>query len=258
MTTGPSDGRAIRLLDGVALGLFSAHAALRLSLRGGNGDWGSNLFAHLLIPLAAAVWLTARALERRFTWRLTGFEIPLAALLAVALITTLGASYRLAAMDGTAGLCAAVLAVPLAVHLFGPGGRTALLGLLVALVAVVALYGGVQYVQLGPLQSSRETAQKIETSEDPGELEGRLKGQEPWSTLHYPNTFAGFLVLALPFVLGAAFDSKTKAARVAGFVIVAAGAFGLGVSGAFGAQVAAVAAAGAFGILELLRRRPHW
>ncbi|HKS17437.1 MAG TPA: O-antigen ligase family protein, partial [Planctomycetota bacterium] len=253
-----SDGRAIRLLDGVALGLFAAHAALRLSLRGGDGAWGSNLFTHLLVPLAAAVWLTARALERRFSWRSTGFEIPLAALAAVTLITTLGASNRLAAMDGTAGLCAAVLSVPLAVHLFGSQGRTALLGLLVALVAVVALYGCVQYIQLGELQSERMTSQAIESAEDSGEFAGRVKAQEPWSTLHYPNTFAGFLILALPFVLGAALDSKSKIAGIAGFMIVAGGAFGLWSSGSSGAFVAAGAAAAAFGILELLRRHPEW
>ena len=122
MTTGRSDGGAARLLDGAALGLFAAHAALRLSLGGGDGSWGANLAAHLLVPLSAAVCLTARALERRLPWRLSGFEIPLAALAALSLITSFGAPYRLGALDGTAGWCAAALAVPLAIHLISIPG----------------------------------------------------------------------------------------------------------------------------------------
>ncbi len=258
MTTGRSDGGAARLLDGTALALFTAHAALRLSLRGGDGSWGANLSAHLLVPLAAAVWLTARALERKLPWRLTGLEIPLAALVAMALITTLGASFRLAAMDGAAGFATAILAVPLAVHLFGSQGRGALIGLLGALVTVVALYGCVQFVQLGELQTEKATSQAIEASEDPGELEGRVKAREPWSTLNYPNTFAGFLVLALPFILGRALDSKSKLVTGAGIVILAAGAFGLWASGSAGAWVAAAAAGIAFVVLEAMRRRPQW
>src|SRR5262245_42877003 len=110
MTTDRSDGGAARLLDGAAVALFAAHAALRVSLRGGDGSWGSNLTTHLLVPIAAAVWLVARALDRKFSWRLSGFEIPLAVLGALALVTTFGATFRLAAMDGAAGLLAALLA----------------------------------------------------------------------------------------------------------------------------------------------------
>src|SRR5688572_2625637 len=103
MTAERSDGGAARLLDAAAIGLFAAHVALRVSLRGGDGSWGSNLSTHLLVPLAAAVWLIARALERRLAWRLTGYEIPLAVLGIAALVSTFGAWFRLAAMDGAAG-----------------------------------------------------------------------------------------------------------------------------------------------------------
>lgn len=258
MTTGRSDGGAARLLDGAAIALLAAHAALRLSLRGGDGSWGSNLSTHLLVPVAGAVWLTARALERRLPWRWTGLEIPLAALAALALISTFGASYRLAAMDSAAGWCAAILAVPLAVHGFGPSGRPALIGLLIALAAVVALFGCVQFVQLGELQTSRETARAIEMSEDPGELAVRVAAREPWSTLNYPNTFAGLLILALPLVVGAALDARSRVVTAASVLIVAAGAFGLWASGSLGAWVAGAAAVFVFAVLETMRRRPQW
>jgi hypothetical protein len=259
MTPGPSDGRAARLLDALALGLFAAHAAFRLSLRGGDGSWGSNLYAHLLVPFAAVVWLTARALDRRLPWRLSGLEIPLAALAAIALISTFGASYRLAAMDGTAGWCAAILAVPLALHLFGPEGRASLVGLMTALTAVIALFGCIQYVDLGDLQNSPTLANALAAAEDAGELEGRVRAREPWSTFNgYPNTFAGFLVLALPLIIGAALDARSKATTVAAVVIAAAGGFGLSVSGATGAAVAAVAAAAAFALLAAARKWPAW
>ena len=259
MTTGRSEGGAARLLDGTALGLFAAHAALRLSLGGGDGSWGANLAAHLLVPLSAAVWLTARALERRLPWRLSGFEVPLAALAALSLITSFGAPYRLGALDGTAGWCAAALAVPLAIHLFGPPNRTALFSILLAVTTVIVLYGGIQFLQLGEARDSSEAQLARDAANDEGELATRIAAREPWSTFNkYPNTFGGFLVLALPFLIGTTLDSKSRGVRIAGLLIAGVGLFCLGVTGALGAGVASIAAALAFFVLLVVRGRPAW
>jgi len=258
VTTEPRDRGPARILDGLALGVFAGHAALRLALRGGEGAWGSNLSTHLLMPLAAGAWLAARALERRLPWRLSGLEIPLAALAIPALISMYWASFRLGALDGVAGLGAAALAVPLAIHLFGPGRRHQFLALLQALIFVVALYGVVQYVQLGDLPNKAEARMAVAAAPDAGEFEGRMKAREPWSTLHYPNTFAGFLVLSLPFVLGTLLDSRNKVLMVVSALTLGLGAFGLWVTGSIGSRVAAAAAVAAFGFLEVLRRKPEW
>ena len=47
MTPVPADRGPGRLLDATALVLFAAYAALRLSLRGGDGAWGANLTVNL-------------------------------------------------------------------------------------------------------------------------------------------------------------------------------------------------------------------
>jgi tetratricopeptide (TPR) repeat protein len=251
-----SDG-GVRILDAAAAGLFAAHASLRLSLKGGDEAWGANLFAHLLVPLAAAAWLAARALERRLEWRLTGFELPLAALAAVALITSFGASFRLAALDGAAGLCSAALAIPLAVHLFGPERRSTFFALLASIAVVAVLYGAVQYVQLGDLPSTPEAAEKVRQAHDGGEFAGRLYAREPWSTFGgISNTFGGFLVLALPFLAGIALDSKSMPLKIAALAVTGIGAFCLWATGSLGAWVASVGGAAAFGLLLVIRRWP--
>ncbi|HEU4338834.1 MAG TPA: O-antigen ligase family protein [Planctomycetota bacterium] len=254
MTPERADPGAARILDASALGLFAAHAALRLSLRGGDGSWGANLVAHLLVPLSAAVWLAARALERRLPWRLTGFEIPLVSLAALSLITSFGASFRLGALDGAAGLCAAALSIPLAVHLFGPSGRNGLYSVLISIVTVVVVYGAIQYVQLGELQDDP----RVRHAED-GEFAGRAGAREPWSTFNgYPNTFGGFLVLAIPFAIGVAVDSKSLAVRGILFFLAALGVFDLSRTGATGAWVAAWVGGMALALLVVMRRRPDW
>ena len=259
MTPERADPGAARILDASALGLFAAHAALRLSLRGGDDSWGANLVAHLLVPLSAAVWLAARALERRMPWRLTGFEIPLVALAALSLITSFGAAHRLGALDGAAGLCAAALSVPLVVHLFGPAGRNALLSVLLSVATVVVVYGAIQWVQLEELQGTVEARQAKAAASDEGELAGRIGAREPWSTFNgYPNTFGGFLVLALPFAIGVAFDSKSLAVRWILLLLAALGIFDLSRTGSAGAWVAAIASGMAFAILGVIRRRPDW
>ncbi|HTF57681.1 MAG TPA: O-antigen ligase family protein, partial [Planctomycetota bacterium] len=258
MTTNPGDRGPARILDGLALGVFAGHASLRLALRGGEGAWGSDLSAHLLVPLGAGAWLAARALERRLTWRLTGLEIPLAVLVIPALLSMYWASFRLGALDGAAGLASAALAVPLAVHLFGPGRRHLYLALLRALIFVVALYGVVQYVQLRHLPEKAEARMAVAEAPDAGEFEGRMKAGEPWSTLHYPNTFAGFLVLTLPFILGTVWESRNRFAAGVSALTLGLGLFGLGASGSLGSWVAASAAAAAFALLEVLRRKPGW
>ena len=65
MTPEPGNARVVRLVDAAAIGVFAMHAAFRLSLRGGDDSWGANLSAHLLVPMSAAFWLVARAMERR-------------------------------------------------------------------------------------------------------------------------------------------------------------------------------------------------
>ena len=259
MTPERGDPRVVRLLDAAAIGLFAMHAALRLSLRGGDDSWGANLTAHLLVPLAGAVWLSARALERRLPWRLTGFEIPLVALAALSLIVSFGASYRLGALDGAAGMCAAILSVPLVVHLFGPERRASLFSILIAITAVVVLYGALQYVQLKDASKSAEARQAIAEAGDESELAGRIGAREPWSTFNrISNTFGGFLVLALPFLIGVSIDSKSVVVRGAGLLIAAIGVFCLWATGSLGAWIASIGAVLAFAALLQIRRRPEW
>jgi len=250
---------AVRLLDGAAAAVFAIHVVLRLSLRSFEGAWGANLLVHLLVPLAAGTWFAARALERRLEWRLTRLEIPLGGLAIVGLLSVPGASHPLAAVDGAAGLCAMALLVPLAVHLFGPSRRETLLALMKASVFAVALYALLQYVELGEHASSEQVRRAIGTSGDLAEeLGGRLGAREPWSTLFYPNTFAGFLVLTLPFIVGSLLDSRNRASTVLAILTIGLGAFGMWASGSLGAWVAAAGAAAAFGFLALLHRRPDW
>ena len=259
MTPEPGNARVVRLVDAAAIGVFAMHAAFRLSLRGGDDSWGANLSAHLLVPMSAAFWLVARAMERRLPWRLSGFEIPLVALAAISLIASFGASYRLGALDGAASLCAAILAVPLAVHLFGPERRSSLFSILIAVTAVVVLYGAIQYVQLGDVQESAGARQAIADAGNESELAGRIGAREPWSTFNkISNTFGGFLVLALPFLIGASLDSKSGAVRGAGLLIAAIGAFCLWATGSLGAWIASIGAAIAFAALLAMRRRPEW
>lgn len=259
MSPDPGNRGPVRLLDGAAAALFSIHVVLRLTIRSGEGAWGVNLLVHILVPLTAGAWFAARALERRLDWRLTRLEIPLAGLAILSLLSVLSASFPLAAIDGAAGLCAMALLVPLAVHLFGAARRETLLALMQASIFAVALFAFLQFFQLGELPSSDQARHTVAASGDLAEeLSGRIGAREPWSTLHYPNTFAGFLVLTLPFVFGSLLDVGDRSAIVLRVLTLALGAFGMWASGSLGAWVAAAGAAAAFGFLAILHHRPNW
>ncbi|MBI4563631.1 MAG: O-antigen ligase family protein [Planctomycetes bacterium] len=250
--TGP-----VRLLDAVAVAVLAFQIVFRLTVRTESDGWGTGLLAHLLVFLAAGSWFAARALERRMTWHLTGFEIPLAGLWILSLLSVPRAAFPLAALDGAVEIGALALLLPLAVHVFGSERRGTLPALMHSAALTLAVYGVLQYFWLIPAaRESEEARRHLAAAGDlAAELAGRFRANEPSGTLFYPNTFAGFLVLTLPFALGAALDGGRR--RWLQVLTVGMGGFCLWATGSKGGWIAAAVAAGAFLILAGARRFPR-
>jgi len=234
-----------RLLERAALFLAAFQIVLRFCINAGSG-WGANLFVHATLWAAAALWLASRALEGRWTMRLSGVEIPLTALLALSCASIPRASYTRSAIEGAGAFATYALLVPLCASLFA-GRRALLLRLLLASLAALSLYAVLQRFWILP------EIDRMSGAQQPEEIRTRLRSGEIWATFFYPNSFAGFLVLLVPLAAGAAVDAK-GATRAACGAIAALGALCLAFTGSLGAWIAAAGGAVLFAAL-LSRRR---
>lgn len=251
-----------RLLERLALFLLLFFLAFRMTCWSYSA-FGTQAFVHLIVPLAMGTWFAARALQGTAAWRWTGLEAPLGLLAILALLSVARSPlYPMAALDGALTMVALAVLVPATANAFGPERRATLLTSLHAVTLVIAVWGALQHFWLLPkLAGSAEAAQLLRSAgELAPELGGRLGAGEPWGTFFYPNTFAGFLVLALPFTLGSLLDLPPTARAALGMRIVtlALGGFLLWATGSKGGLVSGAAAAAGFAFLAVVKRRPEW
>jgi O-antigen ligase len=234
------------ILDRVALGLVALQVVLRFCVSNGSGE-GVNFLIHALLWAAAAVWLAGRTIAGRWSFRLSGVEIPLAALVVLSVASIPRASYAFRAMDGAAAFATLALTVPLAASMFATR-RALLVSLLVSALGALSLYALLQRAFILPELDARYSA-----SFSP-EMLARIRSFEVWATFFYPNSFGTFVVLLAPAAIGASVD--TKEPRTRGLCLAAAvlGVAALSFTGARGAWIGGLVAAVAFGAL-LSRRR---
>ncbi len=242
----PANAVARRLLGRLAPLVAAAAIVLRWLAAGETGA-GANLVVDLLVWVALAAWFAARALEGGAAWRFTGVEFGLLAFVIAALVSVLRASCKLAAIDQAMGFLACALMFVLIVNSLGRATLLRLLSSTAFALGVCALF---QYLVIFPQTRAEYPGLQIDVSR-------RLEAREVMATFFYPNTFGGFLALALPFLAGSLLDARAAGARALWPLAAAAGiaAVAMVLTGSTGAWAALGIGAAAFAARWATRRR---
>ncbi len=248
-----------RLLERLAAFLVVLHLALRLSAWAYQAP-GVSALVHALPFLAAGTWFASRALAGGLEWRFTGAEWPLGLLVLLGLASAARPSvHPLASLEGALALGSVAVMIPLAANLLGPGRRGTWLAIFHAATFALAIAGLLQWIWILPAAAASPEARLFLASAGDleAELRGRLGAGEPWATFFYPNTYAGFLVLAIPAAIGSALDlariSRPMAAFRAATAALAASA--LLATGSKGGWLAALVSVAAFLLIARYRNR---
>ncbi|MHC4606386.1 MAG: O-antigen ligase family protein, partial [Planctomycetota bacterium] len=250
------DDRLPRLLEGFSFFLLLLHLVLRFSVSTDLDAAAMDLFIHGLVWIGACVWLLARLLRRSLTFRLSGLEIPLLLWAIVCVLSVQQASYKLPAIKHAFVFVSYGVLFLWIVSAWGPERRHLLAQFLSAAAFAIGVYAILQIVWVLP--HIRETYQP-----DPSlsfferhRLEIRLAGNEAFGTFFYPNTLAGFLILAIPFLFGSLLDALRVDRRLALFkgAALLVCLVALLLTGSTGGWMAFGAAAIAFAGLHLARR----
>lgn len=183
---------------------------LRVIVNGDVASFGVNIFIHTIILVVVAIWLLKSFLEGGFTFRLSGLEIPFLIFIVLCLITTVGAAHKMPAVAYTYSYISYILLFLFMVNFIGGRIRHIYLSLVLSLVFVLVIYAVLQYLFLFPIAREQFRFNRnvsglpIELLQ---EFEWRLAGDEVFATFVLSNSFAGFLVIFIPLILGTVIDS---------------------------------------------------
>lgn len=234
-------------LDRTALFLTASSITLRWLAIGSTAGPGLNLILNLFLWAALGLWFLSRALSGGAVYRFSGMEFALLAFVIACLVSTLRASFMLAALDQAFSMLSYALLFVLGVQILG---RRGILALLVPTALGLSIYALIQYwvyfkiLLDGPME------------EFPEELARRIQSREVFATFIGPNQFAAFLVLSLAVIAGRFLDSDRKGNRAVLEGVTALLALtALVMTGSMGGWVSLAAAAALFGGLALTRRR---
>lgn len=252
------------ILDGVGLALLAVQFMLRLFVSG-DGETGLQFFFSGLVWAGAACYFVGRALAGDRTLRLSGLEIPLLLFSILCILSVKTASYKLPAlMIAVSWVSNALLFVVLS-DWMGRRGVARAWTVLASTAFVVILYAVTQSAVFYPNLEARVDAGQGLEEIDPHmrlEVEARLRAREPNGTFSVSNTFAGFMAVMLPMMLGAMMDARRHGAAywmspdaVVRGMFLLAGATALAMTRSKGGWVAAGAGLAAFVALSLCRRR---
>lgn len=211
-----------------------------------------------LVLVAGALAAGVAALKGRLSWMRTGSGLALVLYAVVAVVAVVFAPARRDAV--VKGFDTWLSVVPMLVLLLmmpsEPVRRRRLAGLLLTavlvVVAVTLVYGVYQFWVLYPEleQTALNNPEVIRQSfglHDPrqwGLFMARVESRELYSTFFLSNTFAGFMVLTVPVLLGMLFDyRRTGSLRpaVAVTVLLALSVFNIAFTGSKGGWVAMMA-----------------
>ncbi|MFW6108522.1 MAG: O-antigen ligase family protein, partial [bacterium] len=263
----------VRLLDTLMVFFAALAVALRPLVPAQGTGTDPELWVPMCVVLAAMCWLVRMALEQRLRLARTGVGWPMAALLAVAAVSTLRSPHKAASVTVLLDwACYAVAFALLANLAAGRLERRFVLRLLWASAFAVCLYGLFQqFVNLPLLReqilSDPERVMRelpYLRPKDYDDLAARAGGRI-FATFLLPNSFAGFLVLVVPGFVGHVLDRLGAGERGRGFLAVA-GAWVVVACGCLlftyskGGWIA-FAAAGVFCVLlgrGVLRRHWRW
>ncbi|MEN6429044.1 MAG: O-antigen ligase family protein [Phycisphaerales bacterium] len=250
-----------------------APTAQTMTLTGSLVDTIYSLSLSGLLIFAFVGWFLCRFIAGRWTYRVTGMEIGLLLFIVAAVVSSLGASDKRAAINHVAILLAPAIAALLLVQILDSPDKVRLVLIVVVALGIVSAYQCAEQFFL----SNAITIEQYE--KDPNMLLGPL-GIEPGTFQHFlfehrlysrgirgffttSNSAASFAICAsfaaIALFAGKIQDLKTRkeAGRYAAFgllavVLVVAG---LGLTHSKGGIIAFVAGLGVFGLLMALDRR---
>ncbi|OHB70553.1 MAG: hypothetical protein A2W23_09680 [Planctomycetes bacterium RBG_16_43_13] len=262
------DNRTGRILSYVCIFVVSLQIMLRLLVNGDVASFGENMLVHSLIWAAVAVWLLSSTLKGGFTFRFTGLEIPFVVFAVMCVVSYFIAAYKQpAALYGFAYLSYMLLFI-FVVNFFDERTKYILFSVLSAMVFTLVVYSMFQYYWLFDI-AREEFRKNPNIANLPPELrkefEWRLAGDEVFSTFVLSNSFAGFLVVFIPLILGATVDLYRRLKEnVSSFVLIirvcliAISLYAFYLTGSKGGTVAFVSVIAVFIGYFLLRNYSNW
>ncbi len=174
--------------------------AVRPAIYGHAGPAWFNMLVHLLVVVAAGLWLVDRILLRRLTILRCGIGIPVAVYVLAVAVSPVFAAYKYPALQSAAVWLTNALLFFLIVNLASEKKTAALfLAALVASMAAAAAHG--IYQRHTGFDIMREEFWASEQFSSPIEIElavERTGKDEPYAAFRTANIFATFLVTALP------------------------------------------------------------
>lgn len=189
------------------MAILGMQVVLRLITGGESTPDGVNVFIHLLIWIAALLWLLSQALKPSWTFRLTGVELFLVGFAALSLVSFLNASYKLPALIQCFAFASFALMFVIVVQHASESTSRGLITLIGATVLVISVYGILQRLFLLEEMRHIDFSKTGLPEESREEWTWRVSGNEIFSTFHSSNTLAGFLVMTIPLILGWIMDS---------------------------------------------------